>query len=354
MREKALSRALHGITVIATAAFLTAAFAHPAKPSAAPRAVSNKATTTTSQRGSSAPTPVSTPTVDAITPLLKPVKEKYLGIAVQGVPTSMAGYNSMARTLGMKPGIVTDFITYGSPFDTVGAINIYNVGALPLIQWEPEHTTMATIAAGTTDAYVNSFAQTIHSIGIPVVISFGHEMNGDWYPWGSKATRAADFVAAWRHIHDLFAQQGAKNVIWLWDANVTYTNPNVKLSTLYPGDRYTDWTGLTGYYNADVAAGGRHTFSTLFQPSLNQIRTFTQKPLLIAETAAVPGTDKSREIDDLFSNVAAHNDIVGFVWFDYNKSGTFETNWRYDSDPRSANEFATLARQTEFHAGRSF
>ena len=49
----------------------------------------------------------------------------------------------------------------------------------------------------------------MRAFGEPVALSFGHEMNGDWYPWGTKQTTAASFVAAWRHIYDLFAKAGA-------------------------------------------------------------------------------------------------------------------------------------------------
>ena len=50
----------------------------------------------------------------------------------------------------------------------------------------------------------------------PVVLRFAHEMNGHWYPWGAHRTDPADFVAAWRHIHDVFRTVGATNVIWTW------------------------------------------------------------------------------------------------------------------------------------------
>lgn len=66
-----------------------------------------------------------------------------------------------------------------------------------------------------------------------MVFSFGHEMNGNWYAWGTQDT----------------------NVIWLRDAKVTYPVPNIALEPLYPDDAYVNWIGLTGYYN--ITAGGR-------------------------------------------------------------------------------------------------
>jgi beta-mannanase len=56
----------------------------------------------------------------------------------------------------------------------------------------------------------------VRAFGSPVVIGFGHEMNAYWYSWGYRHTRAATFVAAWRHIVTLFRARGARNVTWLW------------------------------------------------------------------------------------------------------------------------------------------
>ena len=53
----------------------------------------------------------------------------------------------------------------------------------------------------------------------PVILSFGHEMNGYWYTWGNTHTSPADFVDAWRHIVTLFRAEGAENVTWLWTIN---------------------------------------------------------------------------------------------------------------------------------------
>ena len=57
-----------------------------------------------------------------------------------------------------------------------------------------------------------------------MVLSFGHEMNGNWYSWGNQHTSAKAFVAAWRHIVTVFRAAGAENVIWLWTVNVLDKN----------------------------------------------------------------------------------------------------------------------------------
>jgi mannan endo-1,4-beta-mannosidase len=81
----------------------------------------------------------------------------------------------------------------------------------------------------------------VRNLNVPIALSFGHEFNGNWYPWGTTGTTAADFVAAWQHVHDLFAAAGATNVIWIWDPNDIYPVPNVSLSSTTPATR--TWTG---------------------------------------------------------------------------------------------------------------
>ena len=51
-------------------------------------------------------------------------------------------------------------------------------------------------------------------------------MNGSWFPWseGVNGNRAGEYVAAWRHVHDIFTAVGATNVTWVWCPNVDYNN----------------------------------------------------------------------------------------------------------------------------------
>ena len=38
--------------------------------------------------------------------------------------------------------------------------------------------------------------------------------------WGYRHTSPAAFVAAWRHVVNVFRAQGAYNVTWLWTINI--------------------------------------------------------------------------------------------------------------------------------------
>ena len=269
-----------------------------------------------------------------VRPLLKPPR-KYLGVTLSGAPESLAPVEDFGARIGKQPNLIEYYQEWGGGFDARRVRNARTAGALPLLVWEPFNPSIAAIADGASDAYARQFATAVRTLNLPLAISFGHEMNGNWYPWGTRETDPADFVRAWRRIHDAFQDVGAANVIWVWSPNVINPVPDVPLKPFYPGDSYVDWIGLVGYYTDS----GASTFATLFGPTTAAVRRFTRKPVLIAETAAEPGPRKRRDVADLFAGVAASSDVIGFVWFDLHK----EVDWRVGSDPSALAEFKRKA-----------
>ena len=282
-------------------------------------------------------TPTATPY--DVSPLLKP-KDKYLGVALNGVPRSLDALDAYSAAIGRQPNVLEYYAAFGDGFDTSGVRRIYQAGALPYMAWEPYSPSLKSIADGGSDAYIKTMARDISTLNLPIAISFGHEMNGDWYPWGRTKATAADFVRAWRHIHDLFDDAGATNVIWVWSPNVIGPMPGVKLKPYYPGDAYVDWAGVIGYYTLT----GPHTFDTLYGPTMSQIRTFTTKPFFIAETASQQGRRRQVDVDDLFDGVEKHDDVLGFVWFDIPK----RADWRIEISPIALAEYRKRAADPRF------
>src|SRR5205823_10852101 len=106
-------------------------------------------------------------------------------------------------------------------------------GAVPLVTWEPwdwqkglaqPDFALARISGGAFDDYARAWAAAAKQWGRPLYVRFAPEMNGDWRPWSERVNgnHPGDFVAAWRHLHDLFAAAGASNVRWVWSPNVVY------------------------------------------------------------------------------------------------------------------------------------
>jgi mannan endo-1,4-beta-mannosidase len=275
------------------------------------------------QSRSPAPSPSSLPY--NMSGLLDPAGGKFFGVEAQGAP-SLAPVASFAASVGKKPDLIGQYLSWNSSFDAKAVSAAWSYGAMYYIAWEPYGTTAQAIADGQSDAYISRFASAVRALNLPVAISFGHEMNGNWYPWGTGQTSAAQFVAAWRHIHNLFIQAGASNVIWVWNPNVINGVPQVGLRPYWPGDSYVDWVGITGYF----PSSGEESFASLYGPTMTEIRQFTTKPIIIAETSVETGPSETQAARSLVAGVKRRPGVLGFIWFDFNKAGV---DWQVESRP---------------------
>jgi mannan endo-1,4-beta-mannosidase len=253
----------------------------------------------------------------------------YLGIYAAGAPGSYAGVNAFTATTSVRPRVVTYYSGWLEPFQAAFAEAAAMHHAVPLVQIEPANISLNAIAAGRYDAYLNSYAQAVSSYRLPVILSFGHEMNGTWYSWGARHASPAAFVAAWRHIVTLFRRAGADNVTWLWTVNVINESEHGRIPSpapWWPGSRYVNWVGIDGYYYKPS-----WQFTSLFGPTIIAVRELTRDPIIIAETGASPAAGKPAKIADLFAGIRAYG-LLGFVWFD----SFGHEDWRIDTPAASA------------------
>ena len=256
-----------------------------------------------------------------------------VGVFEPGAPGSWSRIAEFTGATGVKPGIVVCYSTWNSPFSTSFAQTAWDRDAYVLVQLEPKDVTLASIAAGGSDAYLRSYADAVVAFGHPVILSFGHEMNGTWYSWGYGHASPAMFVAAWRHVVRVFRAAGAANVTWLWTVN-TIQGASSSLSQWWPGAAWVDWTGIAGYYYRST-----DTFGSVFGSTIAGIRTFSSAPLLIAETAVGTTTNRESQIDALFAGVRAER-LAGVVWFnEAQHGGLYHQDWRLEDDPAALAAF---------------
>ncbi|MFC0456128.1 glycoside hydrolase family 26 protein [Arthrobacter liuii] len=279
------------------------------------------------------------------------------GVATPGGPLASAELDEVATLAGEIPSVVMSYKDFlqAPPITELDAVR--SRGATSLVTWEPwawgggvdqPAYALGRITAGDFDGYITQWGQSLAAWGKPVMLRFAHEMNGNWYPWaeGVNGNQAGDYVAAWRHVHDVVAATGASNVQWVWSPNVPYLG-STDLAGLFPGPGYVDVVALDGYN-----WGTSQTWSSwvspvdLFAPGISQLRTLAPgKPVLIAETASSEmGGSKASWNTDLVSYLAAQPDVMGFVWFHMQK----ETDWRINSSDSSAAAFksALTARRS--------
>jgi beta-mannanase len=262
----------------------------------------------------------------------------YFGYSPKDWP-SAADINQFAADAGKNPAIVNiyeDWEDTEPPASVLAAIHAS--GSTPMLTWQPKNygpwTTppypLAKIAAGAYDAQIRRFASAVKNLGYPVFLRPAHEMNGDTYPWivGTFGQTAADYVNAWRHLHDVFASAGATNVIWVWSPDV-YTEDNTSFSALYPGDAYVDWVGLDGY---NWGGNNWQSFASVFGSAYQSVTAITSKPLVIAEIASAEANDGGAKkaawlSDALTVAIPAMPQIRALCWFNVGGS----PDWRIES-----------------------
>jgi mannan endo-1,4-beta-mannosidase len=250
--------------------------------------------------------------------------QSYFGVFEPTIPNSYREVDRFSRLTGIQPNLLLDYTYWGEPFVAAFAGQAAAHHATVVIDLDPTGPSLASIAAGQQDKYLETYAGAVRAFGLPVVISFGHEMNGDWYSWGWTHTSPRVFVQAWRHIVSVFRKAGADNVTWLWTVNViNIGGPAIR--RWWPGDSYVTWAGIDGYEYQRY-----ENFSNTFAPTISAIRRITARPILIGETAVGQGAGQAAGIPGLFAGVArAH--LLGLIWFDEAQSGgLYAQDWRLE------------------------
>ncbi|HEV3227410.1 MAG TPA: glycosyl hydrolase [Acidimicrobiales bacterium] len=249
-------------------------------------------------------------------------------------------------------------------FDTNAFENIHQHGSIPFFSWasqslpsslnEPNYQ-LRDVTAGTYDAFIRDWATAARNWGHPFFLRFNWEMNGNWFPWaeGVNGNKAGDYVAAWRHVHDIFTSVGASNAAWVWCPNVDSRNQFTSLAGLYPGDSYVDWTCLDGY-NWGAQNGSWDSFDSLYHSTYHEIvdTIAPSKPMIIGEiSSSETGGSKADWITDALTVQIPqrYTKIRGVVWMD-----VFVDNmdWPINSSASSKAAFGAAVRQSTYAANR--
>jgi glycosyl hydrolase family 26 len=266
-----------------------------------------------------------------------PGKPTYLGVFESGSPRSYAAVSAFSKATGARINLALYYSGWHEPFKMDFAEAAFEHGAVPVVQIEPFHVSIAAIAAGYYDRFIRSYALAVRAYGQNVVIGFGHEMNASWYPWGWNHTKPADFVAAWRHVVQVFRYVGASKVTWLWTIN-SLSSRVATPRAWWPGKQYVTWVGIDGYYVTPT-----DTFAGVFGRTISTVRSFTRDPVLISETAVGLTAGQARSIPDLFAGVKRNN-LLGLIWFDVKQQGSpLHQDWSLAAHPAALAAFRKAA-----------
>lgn len=230
--------------------------------------------------------------------------------------------------------------------------SIRQQGAIPFFSWSSQsipstldepNFQLADVIAGTYDSYIRDWATEAKQWGHPFFLRFNWEMNGNWFPWaeGVNGNAPGESVAAWRHVHDIFAAVGATNVSWVWCPNVDPGNKMQDIASLYPGDEYVDWTSLDGYNWGPARPGGWKTFDELYSSTYHRIvdSIAPSKPMVIGEVGSTEsGGSKATWIEEMLSELPTEYPMIrGLVWFEKYDDGM---DWPIETSAAAISAFA--------------
>jgi len=288
------------------------------------------------------------------------------GVGVLLVPPSGVTFGSfvgdgdvagLEALLGRKIAIHHNFFSWGDDYSGPMSQD-FNAGRVPLVTWEAWQNSVGTsldqIVAGTLDSVIHRNAAAVKALRKPFFLRWGHEMNGNWYPWsgsmnGAAAGGAAKFIAAYRHIHDVFKADGALNTLWVFCPNVSSVPGDDwnGWANYYPGDDYVDWMCVDGYnWGTTMTGSSWQAFQAIFSGIYPGLAA-KNKPIIVAETASTEmGGDKAAWITAILPALkGSFPAIKAFVWFDINK----ETDWRINSSPASQTAFVSIVSDPYFN-----
>ncbi|MBC7652848.1 MAG: cellulase [Oligoflexus sp.] len=246
---------------------------------------------------------------------------------------------------------------YKFPTNKVDAI--VRIGSIPMITWEPwlekftkesfpkikelnqrNNHGLTSVANGDYDSYIKEWATEAAKVGYPIYLRCGHEMNDPYrYPWGPQNNDPAEFVAAFKHIKDVFESVGATNIMWVWSPHLSYG----KYKEYYPGSDYVDIiaTGALNY-GTSSSWSNWYTFKEIFGNYYDQLASF-YKPIMIAEFGCLkPGGSRAKWFRETFADFNTKYPYVNAIlFFDYSSDGTItykNVSWNIKDDPEVTTE----------------
>ncbi|MEU7908688.1 glycosyl hydrolase [Actinoplanes sp. NPDC049118] len=256
----------------------------------------------------------------------------------------VAAVDGLEEELGRPLDIVNTYRRFEQMVGTESDAEFLAKGATLMVSWATGDN--RSILAGEHDRLIRQQARAIRKVGQPVLLRIRWEMDRP----NLRATMwsGEDYIAAYKHIREIFAQQRVENVSWVWcptaEGFVRGDAP-----AFYPGDDQVDWTCV------DVYAGN------LFQPIGQLMGPFLQwaaqrpKPIIIGEfgvAKAWGSAGRAAWLRNAAETFKANPQIKGVVYFESNPEGNGpKQQFQLAGDPPAFDAFTRLTKDPYFNPG---
>ncbi|OJF12192.1 glycosyl hydrolase [Couchioplanes caeruleus] len=279
-------------------------------------------------------------------PFEAPSSGAYLGAWIKPEALTHAGrveaVDGLERNLGRRLDIVNTYRRFEQLVGTESDAEFLAQDATLMVSWATGDN--RSIVAGEHDRLIRQQARAIRKVRKPLLLRIRWEMDRP----NLRATMwsGEDYIAAYKHIREIFAQERTKNVSWVWcptaEGFIRGDAP-----AFYPGDDHVDWTCV------DVYAGN------LFQPIGRLMGPFLQwaaqrpKPIVIGEfgVAKAWGPDgRAAWLRDAQRTFKANPQIKAVVYFESDPEGNGPNQqFQLTGDRPAFQAFARLTKDPYFN-----
>jgi len=253
---------------------------------------------------------------------------------------------------------------------------VLRAGHIPSIRMLPydrcisldfEEYRLQTFLNGVHDEALRAWAREAKTIPSPLLVTFGVEVNGAWFPWNARHNgdlarkKYGDpnlydgherFRDVYRRIINIFREEGVRNVTWFYHVNCIWPSeerdPISSVDGYYPGDDYIDWIAISCYGSQDARNpfwwDMSYTFDRVYELINASEVIGRDKPIALMEFGVAEDPRKPAWIETFMNDLVqgAYPRIRAIGWWDsrfcieYGEEGCrVYTDLRVNSSPAS-------------------
>lgn len=281
-------------------------------------------------------------------PFEAPRTGAYLGAWIKPDALTHAGrveaVDALERDLGRPLDIVNTYRRFEQMVGTASDAEFLDQGATLMVSWATGDN--RSITAGEHDQLIRRQARAIRKVKKPVLLRIRWEMDRP----NLRATMwsGEDYIAAYKRIREIFAEERATNVSWVWcptaEGFIRGDAP-----AFYPGDDQVDWTCVDVYAGNDFRPIGQ-----LMGPFL-QFAAQHPKPIIIGEfgvAKAWGSAGRAAWLEDARRTFKANRQIKAVVYFESDPEGNGpKQQFQLAGDRPAFRAFTRMTKDPYFNVG---
>jgi hypothetical protein len=253
----------------------------------------------------------------------------------------IAAFSGFEDTVGRPLTIAHVFHHWQDAFPNEPDLAFVGQGKVLLLSWSGTDT--REITTGRYDDLIRERANAVRDLGVPILLRFRWEM--DRPNLRSTVHSPEDYIAAWRHVRQIFTDVGATNAGWVWCPMAT-AFADGRAQRYYPGDDQVDWLC------ADVYGGKQFRgFDELMAPFMAWAEGHP-RPVMVGEFGVTEGNpgQKAKWFREAGAYVPAYPQIKALVYFSARQDRKPRYDFSVDSSPGALRAFRDLAHEPRLRA----